>query len=269
MQLAEALVVIHAVDGRATKRIPGYRTYIDLTSAAPPRWSRRPQLWERALELASAQPPPGPRCLIHRDYHPENTLRSRGRLSGIVDWTSGSWGPAAVDIGHMRWNLAVAYGLDAAPRRFCGSIARSHPWSLRTSTTGISSPCSTSSATSTHMISLRASTWHGSSATRGTRSPGHPDELRTSAQAPPPRLRFAWRAAGGPRCGCGAGAPAAIVARSATRSRSTGRHRSRGGLEIRPQGRPARSEAVESRCCPGARRQPDGRPRFRASPRVR
>ena len=114
MQLAEALVVIHAVDDRATKRIPGYRTYIDLTSAAPPRWSRRPQLWERALELASAQPPPGPRCLIHRDYHPENTLRSRGRLSGIVDWTSGSWGPAAVDIGHMRWNLAVAYGLDAA-----------------------------------------------------------------------------------------------------------------------------------------------------------
>jgi hypothetical protein len=41
-------------------------------------------------------------------------LWSRGRLSGIVDRTSASWGPAAVDTAHMRWNLAFTYGLDAA-----------------------------------------------------------------------------------------------------------------------------------------------------------
>jgi len=35
-------------------------------------------------------------------------------LTAIVDWTQASWGPAAVDVGHMRWNLAVTYGLDAA-----------------------------------------------------------------------------------------------------------------------------------------------------------
>jgi aminoglycoside phosphotransferase (APT) family kinase protein len=56
----------------------------------------------------------GAPCFIHRDYHPENTLWSRGRLVGIVDWTSASWGPAAVDTAHMRWNLALTYGLDAA-----------------------------------------------------------------------------------------------------------------------------------------------------------
>jgi aminoglycoside phosphotransferase (APT) family kinase protein len=76
-------------------------------------WSRRRRLWERAIEVAS-EPPGGRRCLLHRDYHPENTLWSRGRLTGIVDWTSGSWGPAAVDTAHMRWNLALSYGLDAA-----------------------------------------------------------------------------------------------------------------------------------------------------------
>jgi hypothetical protein len=38
----------------------------------------------------------------------------RGKLTGIVDWASASWGPAAVDSAHMRWNLAVTYGLDAA-----------------------------------------------------------------------------------------------------------------------------------------------------------
>ena len=88
----------------------------DQRSAAASRWSRRPRLWERALELARADPPPGPRCFIHRGYHPENTLCSRGRLTGVVDWTSAAWGPAAVDTAHMRWNLALTYGLDVCGR---------------------------------------------------------------------------------------------------------------------------------------------------------
>jgi aminoglycoside phosphotransferase (APT) family kinase protein len=42
------------------------------------------------------------------------TLWSRGRLTGVVDWNQASWGPASVDLGHMRWNLALAYGIQAA-----------------------------------------------------------------------------------------------------------------------------------------------------------
>jgi aminoglycoside phosphotransferase (APT) family kinase protein len=116
LQLAQALSALHAAGEPARGRIPGYRTYHDLRTAAPPPWSRRPKLWERALELAASEPPPGPRCFIHRDYHPENTLWSRGRMTGVVDWTSASWGARAVDAAHMRWNLAVTYGLDAADR---------------------------------------------------------------------------------------------------------------------------------------------------------
>jgi aminoglycoside phosphotransferase (APT) family kinase protein len=113
-QLAEALLAIHAIDDPALERIPAYRSYYDRPSASTPAWSRQPKLWERALELARTDPPPGRRCFIHRDYHPENTLWSHGRLTGIVDWTSASFGPAAVDTGHMRWNPALTYGLDAA-----------------------------------------------------------------------------------------------------------------------------------------------------------
>jgi len=113
-QLAEALPAIHAVDGQARALIPGYRYYHNLRCMTAPSWSRQPKLWERALESASTEPPPGRHCLIHRDYHPENTLWSRGRLVGIVDWTSASWGPPPVDTAHMRWNLALTYGLDAA-----------------------------------------------------------------------------------------------------------------------------------------------------------
>jgi len=111
--LAQALPAIHAVSDRARGSIPAYRRYHDLRSADPPPWSRSPRLWERALERVAAEPPPGPCGFIHRDYHPENTLWSRGRLTGVVDWTSGSWGPLAVDAAHMRWNLALTYGLDA------------------------------------------------------------------------------------------------------------------------------------------------------------
>jgi len=115
-QLAQRLAEIHAAGTRARGRIPGYRSYHDLRRSAPPPWSRRPELWERARERVAAEPPPGPCSLIHRDYHPGNTLWSRGRLTGVIDWTTASWGARAVDAAHMRWNLAVRYGLDAAYR---------------------------------------------------------------------------------------------------------------------------------------------------------
>jgi aminoglycoside phosphotransferase (APT) family kinase protein len=112
-QLAEALPLVHAVEP-GDQPIPNFRTYVDLRRAAPPAWSARPQLWARALELVHEAPPPSPRRFIHREYHPGNTVWSRRTLVGIVDWTSGSRGPAAVDIGHMRWNLALTHGVNVA-----------------------------------------------------------------------------------------------------------------------------------------------------------
>ena len=74
-------------------------------------------LWRRAAALVREDPPPADReCFIHRDYHPGNTLWCNGRLTGVVDWTQGSWGSPAVDTAHMRWNLAVAYGPDTTER---------------------------------------------------------------------------------------------------------------------------------------------------------
>ena len=113
-QLAEALAAIHAVDGRARSLAPPYRRYYQPHELSPPSWSRRERLWARAIEAVAGPEPDGVRCFIHRDYHPGNTLWRRGRLTGVVDWSYGSFGPASVDLGHMRWNLAVDYGLDVA-----------------------------------------------------------------------------------------------------------------------------------------------------------
>jgi len=113
-QLAGALLPIHSIDGRAREAVPSFRTYVELRGLTPPAWLGLTKVWERAFSVAAGPAPAAPACFIHRDYHPGNTLWSRGRLTGIVDWTQASWGPAPIDVGWMRWNLASEHGLQAA-----------------------------------------------------------------------------------------------------------------------------------------------------------
>jgi aminoglycoside phosphotransferase (APT) family kinase protein len=148
-QLAAALPLIHAVDPvRAARTVPAYRPYYEAESLEVPAWTRSPSVWERAIEVAAApgqvapeQATPGlaaPGAFIHRDYHPGNTLWDSGRLTAIVDWTTASWGPPAVDVAHMRANLAMAFGIEAADeflgayRAAEGSYDHDPRWDVRT-----------------------------------------------------------------------------------------------------------------------------------------
>jgi aminoglycoside phosphotransferase (APT) family kinase protein len=94
--------------------LPEYRPYNDLRDPAAPRHATTPELWRQAYEVVAQGPTAAPARLIHRDYHPGNTLWSDGRLTGVVDWSYASRGPVSADLGHMRWNLAVDYGQRAA-----------------------------------------------------------------------------------------------------------------------------------------------------------
>jgi aminoglycoside phosphotransferase (APT) family kinase protein len=105
--LLAALPDIHAIDPAG---IPPYRRYYEPERLAVPPWAGDRGVWERAIALAHEEPPALPERFIHRDFHPGNTLWEGVALSGIVDWTTGSRGPAAVDLGHLRWNLAFDYG---------------------------------------------------------------------------------------------------------------------------------------------------------------
>jgi aminoglycoside phosphotransferase (APT) family kinase protein len=128
--LAAALPAIHAVDAAAA--LPAFHHFYAAAALAPPAWSDLPGLWAQALEVAAGPPPPGGSCLIHRDYHPGNTLWERGRLVGVVDWNFASWGPPSFDLGHMRANLALDLGREwadeflAAYQALTG--AEHHPW---------------------------------------------------------------------------------------------------------------------------------------------
>ena len=115
-QLAETLARIHDVHATAEAQLDAYRLYYDRSRANPAPWMPATSVWEQATAAVREAPPPTTMTLIHRDYHPENTLWSRRRLTGVVDWTQASWGPPALDLGHMRWNLVADHGQAIADR---------------------------------------------------------------------------------------------------------------------------------------------------------
>jgi aminoglycoside phosphotransferase (APT) family kinase protein len=133
-QLAEALPPIHLRDAQVRAAVPAYRTYQDLEGRSAPGWLGERALWDRAFEVAAGPAPESSPCLIHRDYHPGNTLWWRGTLTGVVDWTQASWGPPGIDLGWMRWNLACDHGLWAADeflrlwRSASGGGEEQHPY---------------------------------------------------------------------------------------------------------------------------------------------
>jgi hypothetical protein len=108
------LAANHAVNGHAQELVPAYRTYVRLDGLTMPAWVPPTPTWERAFALAAGPAPETRRCFIHRDNHHGIPCGRRGRLTGVVDWNQASWGPGPVDLGHMRWNLALDYGIQAA-----------------------------------------------------------------------------------------------------------------------------------------------------------
>ncbi len=111
--LVATLRAVHAVPV-APGALNYFRPWSLDTVTSPPSWSRRPEVWERAIELAHQPVPAHERVLVHRDFWPGNVLWRRGRLTGVVDWTHACRGPAAADIAHCRGNLALLFGLDVA-----------------------------------------------------------------------------------------------------------------------------------------------------------
>jgi aminoglycoside phosphotransferase (APT) family kinase protein len=99
--LAEPLPLIHAVpvpDGM----LRPYRPYLYDRPMNPPRWARRPEVWEQAIEIHLGPiPADGPPRLIHRDYHPGNVLWADSVVQGVVDWANTT--VVDCDAACLRW----------------------------------------------------------------------------------------------------------------------------------------------------------------------
>jgi len=102
-QVVDAMLALDAVDRRSTGLTP-IATYRQ-RSDAPPRWTRRHAVWERAVELFHGPVPDTDHGFIHRDMNPGNVLWVHGQLSGLVDWQAACVGPRSIDPAHCRLNL--------------------------------------------------------------------------------------------------------------------------------------------------------------------
>ena len=111
-RLTEALVKIHTV--KADHFPWSYFTYNDIPSLGVPTWSSVPRSWEKAIEIVKGAQPNYQECFIHRDYHPTNVLWKDDAVSGVVDWVNACRGPAGIDVGHCRLNLAMLYDVSTA-----------------------------------------------------------------------------------------------------------------------------------------------------------
>jgi aminoglycoside phosphotransferase (APT) family kinase protein len=113
---AETLRALHELPEERAHALEPYRHYGDPTALAVPAWSKRPEVWERVIARLARAAPQAARRFVHRDYHPGNLLWLQGRRSGVLDFTDSCCGPAAVDLGHCRLNLAQLHGPDCADR---------------------------------------------------------------------------------------------------------------------------------------------------------
>ena len=110
IQLAAGLLSVHAVGGAVhDAALPPVQP-----PRRPPRADQRPAPRACGSRRSTSRPvrrPAPRRTSSTATTTPDNTLWAYGRLTGIVDWSGASHGPAAVDVAHMRWNLALRYGV--------------------------------------------------------------------------------------------------------------------------------------------------------------
>ena len=72
-----------------------------------PDWIDDHDLWHRAKARVAGPLPEHDLRFLHRDFHPNNIHWEDGEICAVVDWLGACVGPAAGDLAHCRWNIAM------------------------------------------------------------------------------------------------------------------------------------------------------------------
>jgi Ser/Thr protein kinase RdoA (MazF antagonist) len=126
--LGRAAGTIHAIAVEPTSELPlRVRSLdeLDFASLAVPGTSAELFATARSA-VAEASPPSEPHVFIHGDLWQGNTLWEGSGHCGTLDWDFAGVGPAGVDLGSLRCDVAVMYGEEAADEVMVG-WEESHP----------------------------------------------------------------------------------------------------------------------------------------------
>lgn len=110
--LAEILAEIHRITADDFPWV--YESYTNRDEVKIPEWTKKPDKWQTAFYRLHAEKPEFHETFIHRDFHPTNVLWLDDEVSGVVDWPNACRGPAGIDVGHCRVNLALLYNVEVA-----------------------------------------------------------------------------------------------------------------------------------------------------------
>ncbi|MDY0407022.1 aminoglycoside phosphotransferase family protein [Virgibacillus sp. 179-BFC.A HS] len=111
-KMAKTLHAIHQIP--ANDFSWKYYAYHPLSNLRIPNWTKVPDAWRAAFAYMKQGTPAYEPVFLHRDFHPNNVLWEGENVSGVVDWVNACVGPAGIDLGHCRYNLAMLYGVSAA-----------------------------------------------------------------------------------------------------------------------------------------------------------
>lgn len=111
-ELAKILAAIHCAE--ASDFPWEYASYTHRNAVQFPEWTKKPAVWQAVFERLQAEIPAFHETFIHRDFHPTNVLWMGDEVSGVVDWPNACRGPAGIDVGHCRVNLALLYSVEVA-----------------------------------------------------------------------------------------------------------------------------------------------------------
>ena len=121
--IGRAVARIHAVPLEPSSALPArFRSIGDVNFATLTVPGSSAALFAAARDyLAGARPPAGTASvLVHGDLWQGNMIFDGDHHSGTVDWDYAGAGPAGIDIGSLRCDIAVMYGPPAADQVLAG-----------------------------------------------------------------------------------------------------------------------------------------------------
>jgi aminoglycoside phosphotransferase (APT) family kinase protein len=114
--LGAAAATLHSLPTGPRPDLPlRTRPLADVDFVAMRRTTGSSPLLEAAAERANQVPiPQAETVLVHGDLWQGNTLWSGGRCVGIIDWDAAGVGHPGIDLGTLRLDAAIMFGLPAA-----------------------------------------------------------------------------------------------------------------------------------------------------------